>query len=162
MRAWQSLEAEFERRWNALGKQAWFHRIEDAADAFGLNKRLVRTTRKPADYFAVYRGWTGFVECKSTDNGTGFRLSNISRHQLASATRIHAAGGDYRFLICCEPTREVYLIPASFILPRKGTLTWTLLEPWRWSGDDPCLLPLTPIGAASILKPQGLPLTTRQ
>ena len=96
----------------------------------GLNHgRALNAFKQPSDYLLTFAGQTLFAEVKSTDNPTGFRLTQIAPHQLGSAQRVIAAGGRYDFFIRSKD--RWFRVPASVFLqwPRRS-LSWAEHEPY--------------------------------
>ncbi len=113
---------EFAHRWEAMGKQAWLHRLKDASDLYGRNKRLVQVDAQPADFVAAFASWFGLVECKSTKDTRGFPTALIKQAQRVAAIRCMYADAPYVFAIQNNATKEWFLPPAKFVITQKGTI----------------------------------------
>lgn len=133
-------EKEFQFRWNSLGKRAWLYRFEDVKDLYGINdKTIINGFQKPADFLAVFNGWTSLIECKATKNIKGFPTSLLEKAQISAATRMIAAQGNYTIAIRRMSDGVTYLVPATVVLNGKGVLPWDTLLPYQWLGILPCL-----------------------
>lgn len=130
-------EDQFKDIIESLRKKGYAHRLSDASDAFGRNKKLVNVARQPGDFFVVENGETYLADVKSTSHETSFPFSLIKREQLAAARMIVAAGGRYFFMVHHLPTNEWFKLPAAAVVnsPKKS-LKWSELGPYRWSLAD--------------------------
>lgn len=127
-------ERLFAQRFEALGKQAYLHRFEDAADTYGLNKRLVMVSPRPADYLGVYRGKMFLCEVKETSDRKGFKTSLVSQGQRAHAVRVNAAGGLYLFVVGNPAHDRLFVLRSSFLLANPGCISWDTLAAMEWHG----------------------------
>ena len=125
-------EDRFAERWEAMGKQAWLHRLKDASDLYGRNRRLVQVDAQPADFIAAFNAWFGLVEVKSTKDTRGFPTSMIRQSQRVAAVRCMYARAPYVFAVECHTTGTWFLAPAKFVITQKGTILWDELKPYQW------------------------------
>ena len=134
-----AFQDDFADWWRALGKRAWLYRFADAAHNYGRNQRLTITDEQPADFLCAYAGRLALVECKSTQDAKGFKRSLIERAQLKSASESILAGTLYFFAVRNENTRQVFLIPAKWVMEQRSILRWDDLKYIEWKGDRECL-----------------------
>lgn len=147
---------EFEAYWETWGKAAYLHRITDAAEVFGMNKRMANVKKQPADYVLVHGSFCGYAEVKSTDNVRGFRLSMISAYQLGTMQRVVEAGGGYHVFVRRLGVKAAwYRIPAAAIIHELGrSFSWEWLDQYyrvRDMDPAPAPLPVKKKRATSIL-----------
>lgn len=130
-------EEEFERRWKALGKRAFLYRFEDQGDLHGLNKKVVLSRCKPADYLVVVDGEKHFAEVKSSSDRTAFRFSQIRETQQGFARLITAANGGYFLYVHHVETDFWALLPWQIIQNRmareKKSIPWSEMEAYQWN-----------------------------
>lgn len=128
-------QKEFEDYWIGKGKAGYFHRITDASEVAGMNRRRgpVNVKKQPADYVLAHAGFSGYAEVKSTTSPRGFAFSIIEPHQLGHAERCIKAGGQYDFFVRRIGGDDAwYRVPASVVLTHPAqSMTWADLEPYR-------------------------------
>lgn len=128
-------EQAFENYWATLGKQAWLHRLVDAAEVQGRTGRATNIRPAPSDYLLVHRT-TVFAEVKSTTDAVYFPFRLLRKTQSAIATMIMAAGGEYLIFAHCLPTNHWYRIPYTVVQATKDTgrssLKWKEIESLEW------------------------------
>ena len=73
-------------------------------------------TQSTTDYNGVYQGHYIDFEAKSTRIKTSFPLANIPPQQIAHLEKVILHGGIAFFLIHWQAHKEVYLLPASYII----------------------------------------------
>ena len=73
-------------------------------------------TQSTTDYNGVYQGHYIDFEAKSSRSKTSFPLSNIPPQQISHLERVIAHGGIAFFLIEMAAHREVYLLPAQYVI----------------------------------------------
>ena len=96
------------------GSGGYVHRLRDASDLTGLNKRRVAAFPVPADFLVVRReGYYELAEVKSTVHATGFPFGNLRPAQRAAAKVATIMGAPYNFYIHQVERDEWYLMPAK-------------------------------------------------
>lgn len=130
----KSSEKTFEASFGAMGKRAFLHRVEDASDLHGRNKKLVLTTKKPSDYVVTENGEMYYAEVKSSESKTSFPFSAISTNQWASARRQVAAGGKFFFFVHNVITNQWFKLPATHLLSitDRKSVRWDTLNQFLW------------------------------
>ena len=134
VKAWKSVEQEFEGTFAEKGKGAFVHRLTDTAAAKAINGRKAFIAKQPSDYIVTDNGFTYYAEVKSSHDEVSFPHSNIQQYQLASARRITKAGGTYVFFIKNLLTGQWYCVPAEVIIGAdKKSTRWADIETYRWN-----------------------------
>lgn len=98
----------------------YVHRLRDASDLSGLNKRRVAAFPVPADFLVVRReGYYELAEVKSTLHATGFPFNNLRPAQRVAAKVASIMGAPYNFYIHQLERDEWYLMPAKQFVAHK-------------------------------------------
>lgn len=115
------------------GKRAYIHRFDDASDLHGMNKRVIKVNKQPADFLVVLGGVTMFAEIKSCANATRFPFTSISSHQLAQAKATRAAGGKYFFFVHKLGDDTFYMLDSAKVdrvSKTRSSLGWSEMNLW--------------------------------
>lgn len=130
--AWKTAEDEFDRHWVRLGKGAYLYKFKDARALHGMNKRQVAAGVQPSDRLVTHEGVTFYAEVKYTEDLRGFNFTGIKPSQIAAATQVLAAGGEYRIYIKSGASGLWYCVPYGVIQswPTRS-MTWKELEPYE-------------------------------
>src|SRR5262245_53215631 len=98
-----------------FGTKVFVHRITDAAEVHGMNKRAVIVKEQPSDYIVTANGDMHYAEVKSTTDDR-FKKSLIRKGQLIAARKQVAARGGYFFYVHALSISRWFKLPASLIL----------------------------------------------
>lgn len=128
-------EKAFEAFFKAKGKDAYLHRLVDAAEIRGRTGVVGQARAQPADYILIYNEQMCFAEVKSTTNQTAFAFSLLRSSQTAAARQILAAGGAYLVFAHSLALSQWYVISYQTILTYmaddKASIKWEDLETCR-------------------------------
>lgn len=136
-------EKAFEHHFERMGKNAFVHRLVDAAEIKGRTGVVGEARAQPSDYILVYNGKTYFAEVKSSSNKTSFAFSLLRKTQTAFARRIIAAGGEHIVFVHSLANSQWYLVPYQTIIEtidsgEKSSIKWQDMVRFKYDGikDD--------------------------
>jgi len=96
-----------------------------------IGRNDIYTDKVPADFILITPHSTAFIECKSTNDMSGFRLKMIRPFQLQKAVEMHNIGHkSYFFIEHRKPSGgTLYIVDGYKIVEaNKKTISWSFLK----------------------------------